>query len=413
MLVIVIDTSARLNSPESFSAPALSLALRHTRMSETADVIIIGGGIMGASTAYHLAHRGVRRVVLVEREAMFGLGSTGQNAGGFRLQFASRVNIELSRLSIGKMDRFADEMDQPIGMKRCGYLFLLDTPADVAQFEANVALQNGCGVPSRMVSLEEIAALAPEVDLSGIIAGSWHAGDGLVDPHALLQGYVSNARRLGAELRTDSAVESIERRSDCYRVRLRDSLIEAPNVVIAAGAWSAEIGDMLGIRIPVAPVRRQIAVTAPIPSLRPDFSFIIDFSSALYFHREGHAILTGMSNRDQAEGFDISVDEEWRLLHLERAVERLPMLADAQIASEWGGLYEVTPDHQPMIGAVDGMRGLYVCAGFSGHGLMHGPAAGQLVAEEILDGGAHSIDISSLKWSRFERSEMAAEYNVV
>lgn len=383
-------------------------------MTETADVVIVGGGIMGASIAFHLARRGVRRVVVLEREEMFGLGSTGQNAGGFRAQFASRVNIELSQVSIAMMERFAGEMEQEIGMRRCGYLFILDTPQDLAQFRANVALQNSLGVHSTIVDAEDIARLAPEVALDGIIGGSWHERDGLVDPHALLQGYVTNARRLGAILETSSPVVGMHLTSnEHWHVRTTHGEIESPSVVIAAGAWSGGLGEMIGVNIPIVPVRRQIAVTAPIAGLRADFPFVIDFSAALYIHREGNGILTGMSNRDQPPGFDISVDEEWRLHHLEHAAARLPMLGDAQIAADWGGLYEVTPDHQPILGAVERLPGLHLCAGFSGHGLMHAPAAGLLVAEEILDGRATTVDIDALRWKRFERSEVTAEYNVV
>ena len=188
-------------------------------MKTTADVVVIGGGIMGASTAYHLAKRGCANVVVLEASEMFGLGSTGLNAGGIRYQFATAVNIELSKLSIAMMERFPSEMDQELGIKRCGYLFMLDSEADLDQFRRNVALQNEHGVPSCIVSTAEIAALAPEVDLTGIIGGSWCPRDGLVDPHGLLQGYVSNARRLGATLLTGTSATAIdiERRPSATR----------------------------------------------------------------------------------------------------------------------------------------------------------------------------------------------------
>jgi sarcosine oxidase subunit beta len=377
-------------------------------------VVIVGGGIMGASTAYHLAARGCTNVVLLESGEMFGLGSTGLNAGGIRYQFATAVNIELSKMSIAMMERFAEEMDQPLGLKRCGYLFLLDNERDLAQFRANVELQNRLGVPSTLVGRDEIAALAPEVDLTGIVGGSWCPRDGLVDPHGLLQGYISNARRLGATLRTDSPAISID--VDGGRVRAVTTpagRIETPVVLIAAGPWSAQVGALAGVSIPIEPIRRQIAVTDPVPGLRADFPFVIDFSRALYFHREGAAILTGMSNRDEPPGFDTRVDEAWRLHHLENAVERLPLLAETSIAAEWAGLYEVTPDDQPLLGKLGDADGLFVCAGFSGHGLMHGPAAGLLMAEEILDGGARTIDITSLRAGRFAAGVSAGEYNVV
>jgi sarcosine oxidase subunit beta len=197
------------------------------------------------------------------------------------------------------------------------------------------------------------------------------------------------------------------------RVHSTAGSVSTDAAVIAAGPWSGQIGSFVGVKIPIEPIRRQIAVTGPIPDLRKDFPFVIDFSRALYFHREGGGLLTGMSNRDEEPGFDTRVDEEWRLKHLEQALERLPLLAEAEIAAEWAGLYEVTPDDQPILGRLPMIDGLYICAGFSGHGLMHGPGAGLLMAEEILDGRAQTIDIELLRWSRFEAGVSAGEYNVV
>ena len=393
---------------------AVAFTVMNHPTKPSADVAIIGGGIMGASTAFRLAARGAN-VVVLEAGEMFGVGSTGLNAGGVRHQFATTVNIELSKLSFAMMERFADEMGQELGIKRCGYLFLLDDENDFRQFRRNVALQNALGVPSRVVTPEEITALAPEVELTGIIAGTWCPLDGLVDPHGLLQGYVSNARRLGATLLTDTRATAIEAEGGrIVRVLTNAGAIDTPAVLIAAGPWSAQVGAMAGVDLPIEPIRRQIAVTNAIPGLRPDFPFVIDFSRALYFHREGRGILTGMSNRDEPPGFDTRVVEEWRLHHLANAMERLPLLADAEIAAEWAGLYEVTPDGQPILGRLPHAEGLFVCAGFSGHGLMHGPAAGLLMAEEILDGRAHTIDIEPLRFSRFAGGTAGVgEYNVV
>jgi len=385
-----------------------------TTLKTTADVVIIGGGIMGASTAYHLARRGCTNIVVLEAGDMFGLGSTGLNAGGIRYQFATAVNIELSKLSIAMMERFADEMGQEVGLRRCGYLFMLDAESDLDQFRLNVALQNSLGVPSRVVSAGEIAELAPEVDISGIIGGTWCPLDGLVDPNGLLQGYVSNARRLGATLETSSPATGID--VDNGRVRrvvTRHGSIDTDTVIIAAGPWSGQVGAMAGIDLPIRPIRRQIAVTGAIPNLRADFPFVIDFSRSLYFHREGAGILTGMSNHDEPAGFDTRVDDAWRLHHIENAMARLPLLGDAEIVAEWAGLYEVTPDDQPVLGRIPQIEGLLSCAGFSGHGLMHGPAAGLVMAEEILDGRARTIDIDPLRWSRFELGVGAGEFNVV
>ena len=383
-------------------------------MSTSADVVIIGGGIMGMSTAYHLAKRGCRNVVVLERSEMFGLGSTGLNAGGVRYQFSTAVNIELSKLSIGMMEHFAEEMGQEVALRRCGYLFMLDSPADVERFRCNVELQNQHDVPSRMLAVEAIAELVPEFDLTGVIAGTWCPRDGLVDPHGLLQGYVSQARKLGVTLQTNAPVTAIDRvGAGVHRVTTPSGVFETPAVVIAAGPWSAQVGALAGIELPIQPIRRQIAVTNPMPGLRADFPFVIDFSRALYFHREGAGILTGMSNRNEQPGFDTTVDESWRLTHLENAVARLPMLADADLLAEWAGLYEVTPDDQPILGRLPHADGVFVVAGFSGHGLMHGPGAGLLMAEEILDGRARTIDIDPLRWDRFANGTTAGEFNVV
>ncbi len=383
-------------------------------MSDSADVVVIGGGIMGVSTAYHLAARGCRNVTVLESGEMFGLGSTGLNAGGVRHQFSTAVNIELSKLSIGMMERFADEMGQEVGLRRCGYLFLLDADDDLRRFRDNVELQNQHGIPSQVLSTDAIGALVPEVDLTGIIGGTWCALDGLVDPHGLLQGYITRARGLGVTLRTRALATAIDVAGGrVRRVVTPSGAIETSAVVIAAGPWSAQVGALAGADLPIQPIRRQIAVTNPMPGLRADFPFVIDFSRALYFHREGAGILTGMSNRDERPGFDTTVDESWRLTHLENAVARLPMLADADLLAEWAGLYEVTPDDQPIIGRLPQADGLFVVAGFSGHGLMHGPGAGLLMAEEILDGRAHTIDIDPLRWSRFADGAGSAEFNVV
>src|SRR3954463_2809905 len=226
-------------------------------MQTTADVVIIGGGIMGASTAYHLAKRGATNIVVLESGEMFGLGSTGLNAGGVRYQFATPVNIELSKLSIAVMERFASEMDQEVGLRRCGYLFMLDRDEDLAQFRSNVALQNAHGVPSQIVDAKQIGELAPEVNLDGIIGGSWCPRDGLVDPNGLLQGYVSNARRLGATLLTNTSAIGIDVEGDCVRRVVTDhGTIETPTIVIAAGPWSAQVGALASVNLPIQPVRR-------------------------------------------------------------------------------------------------------------------------------------------------------------
>jgi len=383
-------------------------------LPRTADVVIIGGGVMGASTAYHLARSGVKKVVLVEREPFFGVMSTGQCAGGIRHQFSSEINIRLSLESIRMLERFPEEMGQDIDLRFIGYYFLLTHEEDVFAFRENVALQHSLGVMTEWLDPHEIARRVPLVNLDGVLAATVYERDGLVDPSSIVQGYVTNARRLGAKLFTDA--EAVGIRSVGGRitaVETNQGVIETPTVVNACGAWAPQIGGTVGVDIPIQPVRRQIVVTTPIPGLPPDFPFVIFFHESLYFHPEGEGILTGKSNPDETPGYKLEVDPEWEMLHMDEAMSRLPVLEKAGLLSHWAGLYEVTPDAHPILGRVPTLEGFYLMAGFSGHGLMHGPVVGLLMAEEILDGRAHTVNIDSFRYDRFLKGELHPEYNVV
>jgi len=368
---------------------------------------------MGASCAYHLAKRGCRKVVILESQESCGLGATGQNAGGIRHQFSTEINIRLSLISISMLEHFPEEMDQEVDLRFCGYLFLVDREEDLAAFQTSHQLQRSLGVPSQMLGLEEVARLAPQVNLDGILGASFCPRDGLADPACTLLGYLSQGRRHGLEVMTESPCLGLV--TEGHRitgVTTPKGTIATNNVLLAAGPWSGQVARQWGLDVPVEPVRRQIAITGSLPRLASDYPFVIDFSKALYFHREGDGVLTGMSNPDQAAGFDISIDEDWKLIHLREAIRRLPLLEDSVLKTEWAGLYEVTPDAQPILGALPSMEGLYACTGFSGHGFMHGPAAGLLLAEEILDGQAHTLNIDPLRFGRFEQA-VRGEFHVV
>ncbi|HAJ34206.1 MAG TPA: FAD-binding oxidoreductase [Chloroflexi bacterium] len=380
----------------------------------TAQIVIIGGGVMGASTAYHLAQRGCTDVVLLERQPFFGMGATGKCAGGIRYQFSTEINIRLSLLSLPMFDRFEAELGQPIGLRRDGYLFLLTSEEDIATFRRNVALQHSLGVPTEWLDGDEVRRRVPLLSADDVLAGTFHARDGLADPNSVVMGYVNAAKRLGVRAFTGVEVTGITTERDRITgVVTSQGAIACEGVINAAGPWSARVSEMAGIPLPVTPLRRQMLTTTALPEVPKDFPFIIDFAQSLYFHREGEGLLTGQSNPHERPGYDESVDLEWELTHMEAAIQRLPILARAGRAAHWAGLYEVTPDAHPIIDAIASLPGYYVITGFSGHGFMHGPGAGLLLSEIILDGKAHTLDISALGYSRFADAQHIHEYNVI
>jgi sarcosine oxidase, subunit beta len=379
-----------------------------------ASAVIIGGGVMGVSTAYHLAARGCQDVVLLEKAAFLGSEATGKCAGGIRYQFSTEINVRLSLLSLPMLVNFEAELGQQIDLRWTGYLFLLDNDADVCAYQAQVSMQNRLGVPSRMLSHDEAAQMVPLLNTEDIMGGAYHARDGLADPSGVVQGYAAGARRRGVQLLTGVEVTGIRvQAGKVTGVQTAQGAIDAPVVVNAAGPWAGQVAAMAGVQLPISPVRRQIAVTTPLPEVPADFPFVIDFSRNLYFHREGRGVLTGQSNVNEPPGFNQSVDHNWTEQHLDNAIFRFPLLAKAGLLREWAGLYEVTPDAHPVIDRLADPLGFYVVAGFSGHGFMHGPAAGLLMSELILDGQARSLDIQQLRLSRFAEGDLVKEHNVV
>jgi sarcosine oxidase subunit beta len=379
----------------------------------TADIVIIGGGVMGASIAWHLASRGTRNLVLLEKEAYFGTGSTGRCAGGVRYQFSTEINIRLSLASLPMLERFKDEIGQDVNYRQCGYLLVATTEKDAASFKRNVELQNRLGVATQLLSGDEVRARLPLMRFDDALAGTFHPKDGLVDPNSVVMGYLNAAQKLGVQAFTGTEVTGIRVSGGKVEgVETSRGVIQTRTVVNAAGAWAGQIGAMAGVSIPIQPLRRQMFTTTPLKEIPADFPFVIDFSQSLYFHREGEGLLIGMSNPHETPGFDQSVDEDWELTNLEAAIARMPLLERASRAAHWAGLYEVTPDSHPIYGATP-VEGFLLCAGFSGHGFMHGPVSGKLMSELILDGSFSTVDVSALDLARFEQGRLIKEYNVV
>jgi glycine/D-amino acid oxidase-like deaminating enzyme len=382
-------------------------------LPKTSNIVIIGGGVMGASTLYHLAARGIKNVVLLEKNEFFGQEATGRCAGGVRYQFATEINIHLSIESLPMLDRFKEEIGQDVNFRKCGYLFVLTNPKDAEAFKHNVELQNKLGVETEWLSGDEVRKRLPDMRFQDALAGTFNPKDGLVDPNSVVMGYVNAAQKLGGKAYSEVEVNGLDIVGGRIQaVKTSQGVIETPVVVNASGPWLGILGEMAGLEIPITALRRQVFTTTPLPALPDNFPFVIDFAQSLYFHREGEGLLSGMSNPNETHGFDENVDEDWELTNLEASISRLPLLEKAGLLSHWAGLYEVTPDAHPVYGKTD-VEGFYVVGGFSGHGFMHGPVSGKLMTEIILDGKSTTLDVSKLDLARFVEGRLIKEYNVV
>ena len=382
-------------------------------MPASAEIIIIGGGVIGASAAYHLASRGMKSVLLLEREPFFGQGSTGRCAGGVRYQFGTEVNIRLSLESLPMLERFKQELGRDIDYRKCGYLFVLTDEKDVLVFQRNVKLQHDLGIETEWLGRDEICKRLPIMNFEDALAGTFHHKDGLVDPNGVVMGYINAAQKLGVKTFNNTEVTGIRLRGGKVEaVETAQGVIKTRTILNTAGPWSGQIGRMVGVNIPVSPIRRQMLTTTPLKEIPNDFPFVIDFAQSLYFHRHGEGLLMGMSNPNEGPAFDTSVDDEFEVINLEAALARMPLVEKARRAAHWAGLYEVTPDAHPIYGATH-VDGFTLCTGFSGHGFMHGPVSGKLMSEFILDGQFLTVDVSMLDLARFAEGRLIKEYNVV
>jgi sarcosine oxidase subunit beta len=381
-------------------------------MRRTADVVIVGGGIIGASIAYHLTKKGVRDVIVLERERL-GAGSTGKNAGGIRLQFSSEINVKLSQRSLPHIERFAEEIGTDPHFHQVGYLFLITEDRDVAAFDRSLEMWSRLGVPARRVTAAEAKTLFAHARTDDVRFGTFCPKDGYADPSSMLNGYAARAREAGVTFQEGAEVVAIAcANSHATGVRTRDDEIAAGTIVNAAGPWAAQVAKLVGVDLPIQPLRRHIFVTEAVPGLDEDFPLTIEFATGLYAHRESGGVLLGMADPNEKPAFDDSVNWDFVPTVVERALARFPMLERTSIKSGWAGLYEDTPDKHPILGKVDGVEGFISAAGFSGHGIMHAPATGELIAELIVDGRT-SLDIRVLSASRFRTGELVREHNVI
>ena len=380
-----------------------------------ADVVVVGGGAVGASAAYHLAAAGAGRVLLLERAARLATGATGACAGGFRHQFSSEVNVRLSLASVPLITGFSATHGIPLDVVQDGYLFLLRREADRRAFAEAAAMQRRLGVDARLLAPEEALDLVPGLSGEGLLGATFCPDDGIADPAGLTEGYATAARRAGAEIRTGVEVRAIRAAgSRVVGVETADDAIDAAVVVNAAGPWAAPLARTVGIELPVEPVPRNVVVTSAFPGVPDRRTLVIDAATSFYFHREGPGVLMGMGDPAERPSLDVTPDTafiEGPLL--ETAVRVFPPIERAGIARTWAGLYEMTPDRHPIIGPAPGVDGLLLANGFSGHGFQHAPIVGKLIAELVVVGRATTVDVSSLGAERFAAGDVVVEGHVV
>ncbi len=382
-------------------------------MRTKADAVIIGGGIIGMAVAYYLAKANYGKIILLEKEVLLGAGATSKAAGGIRAQFSTKVNIEMSMLSEKIFARFKEETGNTAIFDQVGYMFLLQSDSELESFKHSYQLQKSLGLAVQWLEKDQISQFAPHISLEGVKAATLCLQDGLGDPHEFLSGYEKAARRLGVEIELETSVMSIEHvEGEVRSVATNKGTIKTDLVINCTGPQASLIGKMVGLDIPIEPVRRQIVTTGELSFITQNIPMVVDVKSGLYFHKESKGLLLGWADRSVEPSFDISIDPEYTDTILEKALERIPQLEEAEIANEWAGLYETTPDHHAIISRHNQVQGFITCAGFSGHGFMHAPAAGILVAE-LVTRNEPSIDISTLSAERFEAGVGVKETNVI
>lgn len=358
-----------------------------------ADAVIVGGGVIGCSLAYHLAREGLQ-VVLCEGGEL-GAQSTGRCAGGVRQQFSTELNVRLQQVSVGLLERFQEEVGFPCDFRQIGYLMLLSTPTEVASFREQLRMWHAVGLSEACwLSPEDAGRLAPAICLDGVLGATFCPTDGIASPNDVTQGYASAARLLGAEITTGTKVVGVDVVGDhVVGVRTERGPIAAPLVLNCCGAWASELAAGVGVDLPVVPYRRHIFVSDACPEVAWDSPMTVDVATSFYFHPEGNGVLFGMGEPDEVPSFDLDVD--WRLLERIQPIaqRRVPALVEAGIRSAWAGLYEVTSDHLPFLGPVEAPEGFWCACGFSGHGFQQAPAIGQILTQMIV-GRSSDLDLS-------------------
>ena len=378
------------------------------KMKKTADIVIIGGGIIGVSIAYYLAKMGAKNVLLLEKD-LIGEGSTGLCAGGIRRQWTTEANMHFALKAFEIFQNFKHEFDVDPEFHQVGYLFLATSQGEFEIFKKNVEFQNLFGVPSRILTREEVKKGWPFLNTEDVLGGAFCDTDGYAGPYEVTEGIARGAKRDGVEILENTEVTSIEvERDRIVSVTTTVGRVETPLVVNAAGPYAANVGRMAGIEVPVKPIRRQLFVTDAFHKIPPSVPLTIDQGQNFYFRREGESVLIS-GPQDEVPSFNLKTDFDSMVETAEKATHRVPVFEETTIARGWAGLYEISPDNHAILGKVPEVEGLILANGFSGHGFQHGPAAGMVIAELILNGRAETINIDPLALGRFKEGKMIKE----
>ncbi|MFZ1918283.1 MAG: FAD-dependent oxidoreductase [Terriglobales bacterium] len=382
----------------------------------TADVALIGGGIVGSSIAYHLVAAGCKNVVVIERENSQGKGSTGKSMGGVRAQFSTPVNIQMSLYAIPFYATFEERLGFPCDYRPQGYLFCATTEKHMAYLRANYEKQVAMGLKNvQLVVGDEIRSRFPQLHGDDIVGGSFCSTDGFVDPYSAMTGFMSWASDHGATLLKNAAVVAIARRDGGFEITTTRDTVSARTIVNCAGPWAAEIASMVGITLPVEPLRRMLVPTEPFDQFPHTAPMIVDMSNGFHFRPESRGFLLAWNDPEETPGYKTDFDPAFIEKILLHAADRVPMFENVAVNPKraWAGLYEMTPDHHPILGESPEVPGFFFANGFSGHGVMHAPATGKILSDLILTGGTDLIDASLLNFSRFAEGRTIHETAVL
>jgi sarcosine oxidase, subunit beta len=387
---------------------------------QTADVVLIGGGIVGSSIAYHLVAAGCKNVLVIERETAQGKGSTGKSMGGVRAQFSTPVNIQMSLYSIPFYASFEDRLGYPCDYRPQGYLFCATNEKHMAYLRANYEKQIAMGLKNvSLVAGDEIRSLFPQLRGDDIVGGSFCSTDGFVDPYSAMIGFMTWAGDHGAILWKNTSVTGIQRSTidsgGTFEVATTRGAVSTRIVVNCAGAWAASIAKMVGVDLPVKPLRRMLVPTEPFDQFPHTAPMIIDMSTGFHFRPEGRGFLLAWNDPEETPGYKTDFDASFIEKILTRAADRVPVFENLAINPKraWAGLYEMTPDHHPILGESPDVPGFFFANGFSGHGVMHSPATGKILSDLILSGKTDLIDSSLLNFSRFAEGRTIHETAVL